>query len=97
MTIPLNKNRTALLHEVLRTRIAVLDGAMGTMVHALELDEHGFRGERFENHPKDLKNCIDILTLTQGESIKRIHASYLNAALILLKLIHLVPHQLRLC
>ena len=79
MTIPLNKNRTALLHEVLRTRIAVLDGAMGTMVHALELDEHGFRGERFENHPKDLKNCIDILTLTQGESIKRIHASYLNA------------------
>ena len=67
------------LSVLLANRIAVLDGAMGTMVHALELDEKGFRGERFRGHSKDLKNCIDILTLTQGQAIQGIHTSYLDA------------------
>ena len=67
------------LHDVLRERIAILDGAMGTMVHALALDEHGFRGERFRDHGRDLKNCIDVLTLTQGDAIRGIHAAYLDA------------------
>ena len=71
--------RTAAFQKLLASRIAVLDGAMGTMVHALALDEQGFRGERFRTHPKDLKNCIDVLVLTQGDAIRGIHAAYLEA------------------
>jgi 5-methyltetrahydrofolate--homocysteine methyltransferase len=67
------------LHSLLATRIAVLDGAMGTMVHALGLDEQGFRGAPFRDHPKDLKNCIDVLVLSQGDAIRGIHAAYLEA------------------
>jgi 5-methyltetrahydrofolate--homocysteine methyltransferase len=72
-------SRTDLLHRLLAERIAILDGAMGTMVHALALDERGFRGGMFSDHPRDLKNCIDVLTLTQGEAIRGIHAAYLEA------------------
>ena len=71
--------RIEAFHSLLANRIAVLDGAMGTMVHALSLNEQGFRGERFRDHPKDLKNCIDILVLTQGDAIRGIHAAYLEA------------------
>ena len=67
------------LHALLANRIAVLDGAMGTMVHALALDEQGFRGTPFRDHPKDLKNCIDVLVLSQGDAIRGIHAAYLEA------------------
>jgi 5-methyltetrahydrofolate--homocysteine methyltransferase len=67
------------LHALLSNRIAVLDGAMGTMVHALGLDEQGFRGAPFRDHPKDLKNCIDVLVLSQGDAIRGIHAAYLEA------------------
>ncbi len=72
-------SRSDLLHSLLSKRIAILDGAMGTMVHALALDEQGFRGELFRDHPKDLKNCIDVLVLTQGDAIRGIHAAYLEA------------------
>ena len=68
-----------LLLSVLDSRIAILDGAMGTMVHQLGLDEMGFRGERFSSHHRDLKNCIDVLALTQGDAIRGIHAAYLEA------------------
>jgi 5-methyltetrahydrofolate--homocysteine methyltransferase len=71
--------RSDLLPALLHERIAILDGAMGTMVHALSLDEQGFRGSRFHDHPRDLKNCIDVLTLTQGDAIRGIHAAYLEA------------------
>jgi 5-methyltetrahydrofolate--homocysteine methyltransferase len=71
--------RVASLHALLANRIAVLDGAMGTMVHALGLDEQGFRGIPFRDHPKDLKNCIDVLVLSQGDAIRGIHAAYLEA------------------
>ena len=60
------------LHALLANRIAVLDGAMGTMVHALELDDQGLRGAAFCDHPKDLKNCIDVLVLSQGDAIRGI-------------------------
>ncbi|MFM7034215.1 MAG: methionine synthase [Planctomycetia bacterium] len=79
MPSPNSPSRSDLLHTLLSTRIAVLDGAMGTMVHALGLDEQGFRGDRFRDHPKDLKNCIDVLVLTQGDAIRGIHAAYLEA------------------
>ncbi|RLS35772.1 MAG: methionine synthase [Planctomycetota bacterium] len=77
-TLP-RAHRQQAFHQLLASRIAVLDGAMGTMVHALALDEQGFRGEQFRDHPRDLKNCIDILALTQGDAIRSIHSAYLEA------------------
>ena len=71
--------RTEAFLDLLSRRIAILDGAMGTSVHALALDEQGFRGEPFRDHPKDLKNCIDVLTLSQPDAIRQIHASFLEA------------------
>ncbi|NCX99946.1 MAG: methionine synthase, partial [Planctomycetia bacterium] len=71
--------RSDLLRSLLATRILMLDGAMGTMVHALGLDERGFRGRRFADHHRDLKNCIDVLPLTQPEAIRGIHAAYFAA------------------
>ena len=76
---PSPTSRIDSLHALLANRIAVLDGAMGTMVHALGLDEQGFRGTPFRDHPKDLKNCIDVLVLSQGDAIRGIHAAYLEA------------------
>ena len=79
MPQPPRPSSAAALHTLLADRIAILDGAMGTMVHQLALDEQGFRGTRFADHHRDLKNCIDVLTLTQGDAIRGIHAAYLEA------------------
>jgi 5-methyltetrahydrofolate--homocysteine methyltransferase len=68
-----------LLEKLLGERILVLDGAMGTMVHALRLSEADFRGQQFADHPQDLKNFIDILSITQPEAIESIHRQYLEA------------------
>jgi len=67
------------LHKLLEQRILVLDGAMGTMVHAFKFSEADFRGERFRSHHKDLKNFIDVLVLTQPDAIEQIHRQYLEA------------------
>ncbi len=67
------------LDALVKERILVLDGAMGTMIQALELDEAGFRGERFADHPSDLRGANDLLCLTQPEAIRAIHAAYLDA------------------
>jgi 5-methyltetrahydrofolate--homocysteine methyltransferase len=67
------------LENLLAERVLVLDGAMGTMVHALGFDERGFRGAHFAKHGKDLKNFIDILSITQPEAIENIHRQYLEA------------------
>ena len=53
------------LEEILAERILVLDGAMGTMIYAHEPTEEDYRGERFRNHPVPLKNCTEVLVLTQ--------------------------------
>src|SRR5436190_17219066 len=66
------------LEHLLAQRILVLDGAMGTMVHALKFNEADFRGSRFADHPKDLRNLIDVLSITQPESIENIHRAYLE-------------------
>jgi 5-methyltetrahydrofolate--homocysteine methyltransferase len=79
MPTPSPASRTASLLDLLSKRIVILDGAMGTMVHALGLDEAGFRGAAFRDHPRDLKNCIDVLVLSQGDAIRNIHAAYLEA------------------
>ncbi|MEW6247134.1 MAG: methionine synthase [Nitrospirota bacterium] len=67
------------LEQILRERIVVLDGAMGTMIQARQLDEAAFRGERFARHPSDLKGCNDLLCMTQPELIEAIHVQYLEA------------------
>ncbi|KAA5544512.1 methionine synthase [Roseiconus nitratireducens] len=68
-----------LLSELVRERILLLDGAMGTMIQRLGLDEAGVRGERFADHHKDLKNFSDILCLTHPEKITDIHREYYAA------------------
>jgi 5-methyltetrahydrofolate--homocysteine methyltransferase len=68
-----------LLKQQLQQRILVLDGAMGTAIQALQLVEADYRGERFKDHPVDLKGNYDVLILTQPDAIKDIHLDYLNA------------------
>ncbi len=69
----------AVLEKLLGQRILVLDGAMGTMVHALRFSEADFRGQAFARHPHDLKNFIDILSISQPAAIEDIHRKYLEA------------------
>ncbi len=59
-------------------RILVLDGAMGTMIQDYKLSEEDYRGERFADYPSDLKGNNDLLSLTQPQIIKDIHAAYLE-------------------
>ncbi|TWT82856.1 Methionine synthase [Planctomycetes bacterium CA13] len=68
-----------LLAELIRERILLLDGAMGTMIQRLKFDEAAVRGERFASHHKDLKNFSDILCLTHPAEITAIHGAYLEA------------------
>jgi 5-methyltetrahydrofolate--homocysteine methyltransferase len=67
------------IREELQKRILVIDGAMGTMIQRYELTEEDFRGERFKNHPSDLKGNNDLLNITRPDVIKAIHAEYLDA------------------
>jgi 5-methyltetrahydrofolate--homocysteine methyltransferase len=67
------------LHELLAERILILDGAMGTMIQRHKLTEADFRGERFKNHPKDLRGNSDLLVLTRPDVISSIHHEYLAA------------------
>lgn len=67
------------LTDLLAERILVLDGAMGTMVQRHGLDEAGFRGDRFRDHPSELRGNTDILVLTQPDLIRSIHEEYLAA------------------
>ncbi|HVR43933.1 MAG TPA: methionine synthase [Thermoanaerobaculia bacterium] len=71
--------RTEELHALLRRRIAILDGAMGTMIQRYGLDEAGYRGEAFRDHPKDLRGANDVLVLSQPHIIDQIHRQYLEA------------------
>src|SRR5437762_13049806 len=68
------------LEALLRERIVVLDGAMGTMIQRLKLSEQDYRGERFKDWKgKDLKGSLELLQLTQPHVIEEIHKDYLEA------------------
>ncbi|MEZ5001462.1 MAG: homocysteine S-methyltransferase family protein [Chitinophagales bacterium] len=67
------------IKEILKDRILVLDGAMGTMIQQYKLDEAAYRGAQFKGHPNSLKGNNDLLSLTQPDIIKEIHAAYLEA------------------
>ncbi len=67
------------LYEILKTRIAIIDGAMGTTIRTYGMKEADIRGERFKEAKKDLLNNGDLFTLTQPEMIGDIHRRFLEA------------------
>ena len=69
----------AALEALMKRRIVVIDGAMGTMVQARNLTEADFRGERFADWPSDLKGNNDLLSLTRPDVVHDIHRAYLAA------------------
>jgi 5-methyltetrahydrofolate--homocysteine methyltransferase len=71
--------RLARLDQLLAERILVLDGAMGTMLQRVQLVEADYRGERFRDHPSDLRGNHDVLCLTRPEVVREVHAQYLAA------------------
>ena len=71
--------RAAALPEILSKRIVVLDGAMGTMIQRHRLGESDYRGERFKDHPQDLKGNNELLQFTRPDVISQIHEQYLAA------------------
>ena len=72
-------NNFEILSKLLSERILLLDGSMGVFIQRYKLSEEQFRGNRFKDHPADLKGNNDILVLTQPDIIKGIHRSYLEA------------------
>lgn len=67
------------LEQLLKQRILILDGAMGSLIQTYKLEEEDYRGERFADWPSDLKGHNDLLSLTQPKIIKDIHKAYLDA------------------
>ena len=67
------------IEEILKERILVLDGAMGTMIQRHTLEEEDFRGERFKDHNHPLKGNNDLLSITRPDIIKDIHKQYFEA------------------
>ncbi len=75
----MHESSTHRIKELLKSRILLLDGAMGTMIQRYKLDEDKYRSQKFQNHLYDLKGNNDLLSLTQPEIIKAIHKEYLAA------------------
>ena len=67
------------IYQEIQKRILILDGAMGTMLQAYKFNEEDFRGERFKEYPIPLQGNNDLLSITQPEAIKTIHAKYFEA------------------
>src|SRR5687768_8606562 len=66
----------AALAQTMRERILILDGAMGTMIQRLKLEEENFRGDRFKDRKLPLKGNNDLLILTEPQRIEDIHLEY---------------------
>ena len=78
MTLP-HYTRAQQLPAILEQRIAILDGAMGTMIQRFKLTEEQYRGERFKDFPRDVKGNNELLSLTRPDVIHDIHEGYLAA------------------
>lgn len=72
-------NKQSVIESLLKERILVLDGAMGTMIQRAKLAEEDYRGERFADWPSPLKGMNDLLVITQPKLIADIHRAYLEA------------------
>jgi 5-methyltetrahydrofolate--homocysteine methyltransferase len=68
-----------MINKIMKERIMVIDGAMGTAVQKFKLSEEDFRGEEYKNHTMDLKGNNDLLVLTKPDVIEKIHCDYLGA------------------
>jgi 5-methyltetrahydrofolate--homocysteine methyltransferase len=79
MQIPTHVGTRGVLEELLERRILLLDGALGSMIYARDPQEEDYRGSRFRRHPVLLKNCADVMVLTQPGLIEDIHRAYLEA------------------
>jgi 5-methyltetrahydrofolate--homocysteine methyltransferase len=79
MTKPVFNTTESRIRALAAERILVLDGAMGTMIQALRLNEKDFRGTRFADWRRDLKGNNDLLILTQPDAIEAIHRAYFEA------------------
>ncbi|HKC28920.1 MAG TPA: homocysteine S-methyltransferase family protein, partial [Jatrophihabitans sp.] len=78
-TSPVRPDCTESLTALLRSRILLLDGAMGTMIQRQGFSEADYRGERFADWPSEVKGNSDLLSLTQPAAITAIHRAYLEA------------------
>ena len=67
------------IQDLLRERILIIDGAMGTMIQRYKLEESDYRGERFKDWASDVKGNNDLLSITRPDIIKAIHLEYLEA------------------
>ncbi len=67
------------IQQILKQRIVILDGAMGSLIQTYKLEEADYRGERFADWPSDVKGNNDLLVLTQPQIIYDIHTAYLEA------------------
>ena len=72
-------NAPSVLHDLLKKRIVILDGAVGTMIQAHKLQEKDYRGERFKDWTRDVQGNNDLLNLTQPHILQAIHREYLEA------------------
>ncbi|MFQ5994242.1 MAG: methionine synthase [Acidiferrobacterales bacterium] len=79
MSPVIRHERIEQLEALLKERILILDGAMGTMIQSYGLSEEDYRGERFASHPCALKGNNDLLSLTRPEIMKAIHGAFLEA------------------
>src|SRR3954465_989895 len=71
--------REQILRDLLKERIVIIDGAMGTMIQRHKLEEEQFRSDRFKDWKHDLKGNNDLLSLTHPQIIQEIHRQYLEA------------------
>ena len=67
------------INDILRERIVIIDGAMGTMIQRYKLQEQDYRGERFKDWRIDVKGNNDLLSITRPDIIREIHLEYLVA------------------
>jgi 5-methyltetrahydrofolate--homocysteine methyltransferase len=79
MSIAGHLSTRARLEELLSQRILLLDGSMGALIYSRQPSEEDYRGSRFRHHPVPLKNCADILVLSQPRFVEGIHQAYLEA------------------
>jgi len=76
---PSTYTRAARLPGILQQRIVIIDGAMGTQIQRYKLAEADYRGERFKDHPRDLKGNNELLQFSRPDVIREIHDAYLAA------------------
>lgn len=77
----------------LEKRIMIFDGAMGTMIQKLKLEEEDFRGSEFKDHPKSLKGDNDLLSITKPDAILAIHKVSVSLSLLFYYNLSLLFHS----